>query len=478
MKAMAISPEALHLQQWLATMVVEHETRHQLRKRARRADALQNFERAIGAFVADLLAAQRDAPEVGLVYASRNSEAISRGPQTYDALITTFDAMCKRQLVEEFPGYFKEQHIDWGDGGGRTTFTDKKAARFRATPTLLALVEGMGISLGDLDAHFERPGSDRLLSLRAKSVWVGGDKLKGVVMPLPGTAEMKAQAARVASINDFFSDVEIRGGGHRTFFRGFAMGDQPGFAWDKGGRLYSEGADNYQQLPQARRVQMTLNGEPVVEIDIKASFLTILHGLTDTPLEMGEDAYAFAEQNRDIAKAWLTASLGSGRPITRWPKPVRDEYFAEHSVKLGSVHAVRSVAAAMQARFPILASLMTLGLGWADLMYVEAEAIIASLEELQAQGVPSLPVHDSLIVPASMEEKATKAIQAQYLRHAKIIPKVHVKRHLKRAATTPTPGGELPLLPPPPRGPGQQPPPERPPGQLVTIRAIYRRDHS
>lgn len=474
LRAVAVSSEALHLQRWLAALVIEHEARQGVRKRARRAAALENFERAIGALVADLLAAHRDAPEGGLIYISRNSQAISKGPQTYDALITTFATMRERDLIEEFEGHFRERNLHF-DGVGPVSFMDKKAARFRATPTLLTLVEGLGIDLFDLDTHFKRPGPNRLLSLRAKSNWMGGHKLKGALLPLPETAEMKAQAARVAAINAFVSGVEIGGGGHRSFFRAFAMGDQPGFAWDKGGRLYSEGRDNYQQLPEARRGSMTLNGEPVVEIDIKASFLTILHGLAGAPFEMGDDAYAFAHQSRNIAKAWLTASLGSGKHISRWPKPTREAYLEEHGVPMGSVHSAASVGSSMIRRFPLLSSLPSLGLSWAELMYVEAEAIIASMEDLQSQGVPALPVHDSLIVPVTASQAATTAVEVHYLRHAKIVPKLHIKRSPQETPFSTTTQGLASIPASTCERPVQQPHQTGRTGQRVTIRPIYRR---
>src|SRR5262249_10246503 len=55
-------------------------------------------------------------------------------------------------------------------------------------------------------------------------------------------------------------------------------------SWKKGGCLYSNGENCYQRLSEAERVKMTINGEPVAEIDIKASFLTIYQALLKQPL--------------------------------------------------------------------------------------------------------------------------------------------------------------------------------------------------
>ena len=48
---------------------------------------------------------------------------------------------------------------------------------------------------------------------------------------------------------------------------------------------------------------MTINGEPVAEIDIKASFLTIYHAMVGEPLEGTSDPYARAKVDRSIAAA-------------------------------------------------------------------------------------------------------------------------------------------------------------------------------
>ena len=62
----------------------------------------------------------------------------------------------------------------------------------------------------------------------------------------------------------------------------------PKFNWNMGGRLYSHGESNYQQMESADRLRMTINGEEVCEIDIRASYLTIFHALYDEPFDADE----------------------------------------------------------------------------------------------------------------------------------------------------------------------------------------------
>ena len=64
---------------------------------------------------------------------------------------------------------------------------------------------------------------------------------------------------------------------------------------------------------------MTISGEKVVEIDINASYLTILHGIAGYPLPNRDDLYAIGSYNRVIVKAWITATIGHHGFHTKWP---------------------------------------------------------------------------------------------------------------------------------------------------------------
>ena len=84
-------------------------------------------------------------------------------------------------------------------------------------------------------------------------------------------------------LNEFLGQHVISGAMHRWFHRTFNLGDEEGFAWNKGGRLYSDGKGSYQNIPRPERLKMTIDRESVCEIDIRASYLTILHALHRVP---------------------------------------------------------------------------------------------------------------------------------------------------------------------------------------------------
>jgi hypothetical protein len=131
---------------------------------------------------------------------------------------------------------------------------------------------------------------------------------------------------------------DLQGGIHRGYIRVFNNGDHPNFNWNMGGRLYSYGESNYQQKDKVKRLKMTINGEPVCEIDIRASYLTIFHALYGAPFDARHDPYdlqGLGPKARDVVKRWITASFGNNAPITKWPKKVAADYREQTGKILG-----------------------------------------------------------------------------------------------------------------------------------------------
>jgi hypothetical protein len=110
----------------------------------------------------------------------------------------------------------------------------------------------------------------------------------------------------------------------------FQNGDEAGFKWNYGGRLYSQPpATNYQQLSKRARLKMTFNGEAVAEIDIRASYLTLFYGWYGEQLDFNSDPYrlpGFGAAGRDAVKLWMVATFGSPKPISKWPTALLKEY--------------------------------------------------------------------------------------------------------------------------------------------------------
>ena len=65
----------------------------------------------------------------------------------------------------------------------------------------------------------------------------------------------------IKELNAFLAQHVVSGAMHRWFHRTFNMGDAEDFAWNKGGRLYSDGKGSYQNVPRPQRLKMTIDGE-------------------------------------------------------------------------------------------------------------------------------------------------------------------------------------------------------------------------
>jgi len=84
--------------------------------------------------------------------------------------------------------------------------------------------------------------------------------------------------------------------------------------------------------------------------------------------------------------------------------------------------------------YPAFSHLGEPGVQWADLMFVESQAIITAMRHLMlAYAMPSYPVHDSLIVPASRAGLATTLLAHHYEFHVGVIPRLDTKSTLPGA---------------------------------------------
>jgi len=237
----------------------------------------------------------------------------------------------------------------------------------------------------------------------------------------------------------------------------FNNGYDPDFDWDKGGRLYSQGHGNYQQMPKEARLRMTINGEPVCEIDIRASYLTIFHAWNGAHLDPRQDPYqlpGLGPEARAVVKMWYVATFGNEAHLDKWPKEIAAEYRDRTGRPLSKDYPISRVREKALEAHPVLARwgepIETWRMdcpqdhpalrrwrdghrrmGWAELMYLESAAMWYAMQALKYRGIPSLSMHDSLIVPASKQDLAVDEIRKGYARVALTEPITLVVHHAR-----------------------------------------------
>jgi hypothetical protein len=420
----AQSDQARALVDAVVTVVTEHEHATGTRTN-RRNKKVADLRIAVEGFIADLLKAQSVSTSHGYVYRPVRPANFTEGAVGYRVFKTLTEVMTAADLLETYKGW-----QSWSDAFGARAPYIKKATRFRATQRLLDLSASHGIQPKEFHLHFLLPLPENPLQLRATSpVNSAGRKISGRMMPYEHTDATRSAERRLKELNAFLDSCNLRHGVHRGYIRVFNNGDDSAFNWNMGGRLYSYGEGNYQQMSREERLRMCLNLEPVCEIDIRASYLTIFHAWFGEQLDPERDPYdiqGLGAEHRGLVKRWVTASFGNNAPITKWPKDIRKSYLEETGKTISKKHSAAKIGAKVLATYPLLARLgETVNghkCGWAELMYIESRAMFATMVELMERKVPSLAVHDSIIVPINKHFLASQALRHFYKGLAKAEP--------------------------------------------------------
>jgi hypothetical protein len=277
----ALTPAARKLVDDINTRVVGQliiaEARNPNSPKANRA----KLKKAVEAFLADLLMAHTGKHPKRWVYRALRPEGFTGGTVGYKTFKPLQQALRDLGLVEHTPGV-DQWSAGFGDGedGSAGLVANRWAARFRATPNLLKLSASHGVKPSIAAEHFTFGLPKQPLQKRAASKRDAyGNKAHGKLMKFEHTETSFKLEADVRELNEYLDQQAIEGGVHRGYVRIFQNGNDPAFDWNLGGRLYSQpaGDTNYQQLKGTQRRRMTINGARVVEVDIRASYLTIFH---------------------------------------------------------------------------------------------------------------------------------------------------------------------------------------------------------
>lgn len=187
------------------------------------------------------------------------------------------------------------------------------------------------------------------------------------------------------------------------------------------GRWYAKGVA-YLTATKPERAAIRIDGAPVVELDIRASHMTILAALAGFTMPEG-DPYSVPGVPRGVVKQWVVETLAKGHTPSRWSERTRSELPDIAMWRIGDVRA------ATLQRLPLLEKpaapgiLTAAGLDGLEmdaspdrllslrLVAIEAEAMTLAMRQLREAGAVALSVHDSLIVPVDAEAAAREAMR-------------------------------------------------------------------
>lgn len=337
-----------------------------------------------------------------------------------------------------------------------SVFSKGVATRFRAMPKLIDLAKAHNIFPELWSFHFGaaprpiRVADPILLKTGSTKTWKPGrngekgkqDKQKGIMLPVDySLPHVAAYAEEVNDLTAYFAKQDIQPAHlHHRFVRVFGEGDKDGADFSKGGRLYSHGiGKGYQNVKKHIRRAMTISGEAIAEVDLRASYLTILHQRMGVPLP-ATDPYDMPVVPRSIVKMWVSITLGNSGFHTRWPPESKKRYSEDEETKgrdLQADYPFGKTQRRILDHLPLLEEWAKNPIGWGDLQFIESTAVIDAVKTLAfVHDIPALPLHDALMVPESKAEIAAQCLFESFYKHVGIAPHITISSHRKVAGHT------------------------------------------
>ena len=264
----------------------------------------------------------------------------------------------------------------------------------------------------------------------------------------------RASESRIQRLNDFWRKHPLElpnGHAMASATRVFHDG-----RLDAGGRIYGgwTGLDQ-----KAKRIHCTIDGEPVVEIDIRASQPTLLSSLLGCKMgglgPQGEwvdvygelshlvsvdhywtivddqiDKIELIKRNRNVAKGVVMALIGSGLPLksNATSELVKDFGLTSQGWSFFRDKLVETVPALndLEPRYDDKGQLDGYINGAGFLSYNESEMTLQTVETLIDQDIPAYPVHDCIMVKRSDAVVASKTYRSTIYDYCKKISGIEV----------------------------------------------------
>lgn len=399
-----------------------------------RPSSVRKYQMVLGALLADLIKLDRK----GLCGA--HGMAKSDFPKGrgfgHSVFVTVKDALIRNDLLQQYEGTQQFNNFENLYTGAPVTISSSGwVSRFRLSERALeAMAEVLGPD-GEWNKHWQRRvfrgptnlSKEPAVTLRAKAVGPSYNRTKGRRMLAdPTDPKVVAMTAEIEEHNQFLLTRGVSGFAFEGLRRHFLNGDQDGFDWQYHGRFYAkrktQGAER--MTPSDRLQHIVLADQKVGEVDLRASQLTLLCALTGSKLIAGNDPYKIKGLDRELVKHWLTKTLGRGDAEgKRWTKKAKEYYLGiKPDGDLSNDHIFSSYSKAILSHYPILDQLGSKGVpGVLELQFIESEIIRGAMAKLRHQDIPSLPVHDSLIVTIGAMQAAEEALKDAFLECVKLV---------------------------------------------------------
>jgi hypothetical protein len=331
--------------------------------------------------------------EATLAYERNNWVSFSRRPAWYVGRARYYGDSCGyHPVLSAVADGVKAGLLEEERGSPRTR---GRQSRFRATPLLYAMLNGA-----------------RIRSCPHEVIWLRDDRRR--VVNYADTALTRRLRKEIEAVNTIMAKIEVdlvrpdmqRAGSYWIVSGTRLLPTAPGVrrvfnrsSFEKGGRLYGW----WQSLSSADRSYILLNGRPVLEPDYAQIHAQIIYALKGIPLT--GDAYETGEFPRAWGKKAFNIGINAKNELGAIAA-ISDE------LKISRRRASKLLGAISAKHRPVSDIFCSdAGVG---LMKIDADITLRAVEHCQAQGIAVLPVHDSLIVPATDGQRTAEIMKAAF----------------------------------------------------------------
>ena len=187
---------------------------------------------------------------------------------------------------------------------------------------------------------------------------------------------------------------------HRVFNKG---------SFSLGGRFYGA---IYQQFPSKYRRYIYINGNHTVELDYSAFHIRMLYHLDG--LECHGDPYSGIGDRKKVKLAQLI--MINADKHRKGIKGIRKAWLKNGIYTGLKDEDIEALVAKFKAHHPAIAHHLLTGIG-RQLQNIDSNIMDDILTNLRKQGIPALPVHDSVIVEKQYEEELYRQMFDYYKKY-------------------------------------------------------------
>lgn len=366
-------------------LVEVHEAQHQPRRKRRQPAAQAVFVNNVAVVVCGLVN-HHLSDSAGSLYISRNDAVLRRRcryrahnyGRSFTAVVDALDALGFLVLDLVPPGTHRFK---------------RKRSTIRPEQRLIHEIETYGITMEDLRCTKSSSGVETIVLKSAKDSTDYWDEAERI--DYTDTTETEVLRREMAVINQWLAEGDIRctdptiNAADRHLRRIFTQG-----RFDRGGRMFGGFWDSMSKA--ARFSTIRIYNERVVELDFSSMGPRQLYAWAGLPTPADDlyDIVGFHRHREGVKKVFASMVFKGTRPDKhKFPKETRSLF--------GGSHRCEDVVKAIEQKHEAIAGMFFSGKGH-QVQFEESCILIEILLRLRAAGIIALPIHDALLVAASM----------------------------------------------------------------------------